>query len=190
MFRKRPQKVCLRSRCNSRKSRDLDALASKEVVMVVDGGSQAGKKSAKSTAPATKFALQGPQRAARYLHFKVHEVLHLPRNLHFKVHKVLRLPRILHFKVHKACTKFARTCNSRSTKKYYAGHETCTSRPTKYCACHNVCTSMSTNCCTCHESCTSRPRSTAPATKYALQGPQSIVPATKPENETHGDTCP
>ena len=75
--------------------------------------------SPQSTAPATKSAPQGP---SKYCH--CHEtctsrsikVLPLPRNLHFKVHQVLRLPRNK-----SACHV---VCTSRSTKSC-ACHKIC-----------------------------------------------------------------
>ena len=83
-----------------------------------------------SSAPATKSALQGPQKSpapATKSALQGHKVLHLPRNLHFKVHKkVLRLPRNLHSK---ACAyQWPPTLH----------FNMCIARSTKYCTCHET----------------------------------------------------
>ena len=80
-----------------------------------------------STTPATKSALQGPQkvlRLPRNLHSKAkaHKVLHLPPILHFHIHKVLHLPRNVHCKVHKVLRL------PRSTKKKTAKNKSKLSR--------------------------------------------------------------
>ena len=54
------------------------------VVMVVDGGSQAGKSTKYCTAPAMKSALQGPQSiapATKFAPHKVHKIQHQPSHL-------------------------------------------------------------------------------------------------------------
>ena len=67
-------------------------------------------------APATKYGIT--TKSALPGHFKVHQVLHLPRNMHLQI-------------------------TSRSTRCCTC-YEICTSRSTKYCTCHEICTSRST----------------------------------------------
>ena len=100
------------------------------------------------TAPATKFALQGPQSTAT-----TKFAPQGPRSTAPATKSTLQGPQST-----APAARFAfrptKYCASRSTK-YSACHEICTSRSTTYCACHNICTSRSTKSCACHEICIS-----------------------------------